>query len=100
MKHEIIKKTLVYRVIAITIGLTIPILLTGSLVIGLQNGLITEACTLASYYTFEILWRKFVDMKRLKAGMDMYLLGENSDKHGWYNVVKVIDENKFVIEVV
>lgn len=102
MKHEIIKKTLLYRTIAVGIGLLLPILLTGNIVLGLKTALITESTTLATYYLFELAWRKYVERQRVREGVSLFVLG-NGDGNKVriaYNVIEVIDENKFVIEVI
>ena len=94
MRHEIIKKTIVYRLIAFTIGLLIPILMTGSIMLGIISGLVCETISLITYYLYELSWNKA--FHRLKKGSRIMLI---DDKYSWYNVVEELDENKFIIEV-
>ena len=77
MKHEILKKTLLYRIISFCFTITMTtiftlafILLTKikSLPISITVAIIIEIATIGLYYTFEYYWRKLVEYKRLKKG--------------------------------
>lgn len=97
MKHELIKKTLVYRTLAIATGLVLPILLIGDVKIGLQMGISTEITTMVIYYLFELSWRRYVNGHKYRLPVEIFI--SNDDKHGWYNVIEDLGDNKFVIEV-
>jgi len=97
MKREILKKTLLYRTIAISLGLLLPFLITGQFVLSIIVGIVTESTSLITYYIYEYCWRMYMKKKKLRQGMKMFVA---NDKHGWYNVLEVQDDNKILIEVV
>lgn len=101
MKNEVLKKTLIYRGLAFTVGMMIALLMTGSIILGLILGTVSELVSLTTYYLFEISWRKYIDHRNLKKGTNVLLINNGQeDKHAWYNVIEVLGENKFIIEVV
>jgi len=99
MKREILKKTLLYRllayVIALVIGFFSPMPITASIVFVS----ISEVVSLVAYYIYEYLWRRHMKRTNLKKGMSVLLIKGN-DKHDWYEVIEVLEENKLVIKVV
>lgn len=68
-KKEIIKesfiKSIIYRVITITLGMLIAFLITGSLAVALSIGIITESVQFVNYFIYESVWTNFHD-KRLR----------------------------------
>ncbi len=99
MKNEILKKTLIYRGLAFVVGMMIALLMTGSIVLGLMVGFVSETASLTTYYIFELSWRKYIKHKKLKAGMGLFMLEERG-RYNWYEVVEVLEDNKIVIKVV
>ena len=98
MKYEILKKTLLYRVLAFGLGTFITTLfLFHDPILSFNITLVSEGASVGLYYIYEYFWRRRMNSKKLKEGMKMY---SANDKHGWYNVIKVLEDNKFIIEVV
>lgn len=60
----------------------------------------TELGAVFLYYIYEYFWRKHMDHNNIKKGMSVLLIKGEGDKHGWYEVIEVLEENKFVIKVV
>jgi len=102
MKNEILKKTLLYRLLAFGIGMLITTsFLFKNPFLSLWITLFCETASLILYYSYEYLWRKYIDHRNIKKGMNVLLINNGKeDKHAWYNVIEVLEDNKFVIEVV
>lgn len=100
MKNEILKKTLLYRMIAISLGLLLPYLITQQLIISITVGIITESVSLITYYIYESLWRKHVERKRLKKGVHLLQINGDEKVRISYNVLEDLGDGKLVIEVV
>lgn len=102
MKNEILKKTLIYRTLAFGIGIFITTMfLFKNPFLGLRITISCEIASLLLYYLYEYSWRKYIDRRNLKQGANILLIKNGpKDKHAWYNVIEVLDDNKFVIEVV
>ena len=62
---ESLLKSLIYRVITITLGMLVAFIITGSLVAALSLGIITETVQFVNYFIYESVWTNFHD-KRLK----------------------------------
>ena len=99
MKHEILKKTLLYWVLAYFLGLGITLALPIPIAVSLLIATVSESASLGLYYTYEYFWRLQIKRTNFKKGMDILLI-RNNDKHNWYSVVEVLEDNKIVIEVV
>ena len=99
MRNEVLKKTLIYRGLAFAVGIFIALLMTGSITLGLMIGLVSELASLATYYIFEISWRKYIKHKKLKAGMSLFMLEERG-RYNWFEVIEVLEDNKIVIKVI
>ena len=97
MKHEIIKKTIIYRILAFFIALAIGLFSPIPLSISIAFVIVSEGVALATYYLYEWLWKRHVDMKNIKNGMRMFSL--KTGKYGWYNVIELLEDGKMVIEV-
>ena len=101
MKREILKKTLIYRVLAFWLGMFITtLILFDDPWKSLEVTIWTEIGAISLYYTFEHYWRKFVEWKRLKKGMNLLSIEGNGKVSIEYNVLEVLEDNKFIIEVV
>ena len=62
---ESLFKSIIYRIITITLGILVVYILTGSLVAALSLGLITETVQFINYFIYESVWTNYHD-KRLK----------------------------------
>ena len=62
---ESLLKSIIYRIITITLGILVVYIITGSLVAALSLGLITESVQFINYFVYESVWTNFHD-KRLK----------------------------------
>ena len=58
-------KSIIYRVITISLGMLVAFIITGSLAAALSLGLITETVQFINYFIYESVWTNFHD-KRLK----------------------------------
>lgn len=58
-------KSLIYRVITITLGMLVALIVTGSFTIALSVGLVTEIVQFINYFIYESIWTNFHD-KRLR----------------------------------
>ena len=68
-KKDIIKesfiKSLVYRVITITLGMIVAFIITKSITAALSLGIITETVQFINYFVYESIWTNYHD-KRLR----------------------------------
>ena len=103
MKHEILKKTLVYRAFSFVITMIVSTILLNFFfndpLLSWYLSIFTEIGAVFLYYGFEYLWRRHIKHTNIKKGMSVLLIN-GSDKHNWYEVIEVLEENKFVIKVV
>jgi len=100
MKHEILKKTLLYRFIQFGIGTFITTLfLFNNPLLSLKITTVSEIASVGIYYAYEYLWRKYMEYRILKEGSQILLLPDSTVRIA-YNVIEVLDDNKFIIEVV
>ncbi|MFX1479593.1 MAG: DUF2061 domain-containing protein [Promethearchaeota archaeon] len=58
-------KSLIYRVITITLGMLVALIVTGSFTIALSVGVVTEIVQFINYFIYESIWTNFHD-KRLR----------------------------------
>ncbi len=58
-------KSIIYRVITISLGMLVAFIITGSLAAALSLGIITETVQFFNYFIYESVWTNFHD-KRLK----------------------------------
>ena len=100
LKHEIAKKTLIYRLLAYALGVYIGILSPLTIVQSFFWATLGETVSLILYYTYEHSWRRFIKRINLKKGMNIFSMEGNGKVSIEYNVLEVLDDNKFVIEVV
>ena len=104
MKHEILKKTLFYRVFSFGLTQTVSTIVLyfflNDILLSWYLSIFTELGAVGLYYIYEYLWRRHVSRKMIKKGMNVLLIKENGDRHSWYEVIEVLEENKFVIKVV
>lgn len=49
------------------------------------------------YYVYEYLWQRHINRINIKKGTSIFL---KNDKHNWYEVIEVLDDNKIVIKVI
>ena len=104
MKHEILKKTLFYRVFSFILTMVVSTLvlyfLINDILLSWYLSIFTEMGAVFLYYIYEYLWRRHMNHSNLKKGMNILLLKEGGDRHSWYEVIEVLEENKIVIKVV
>lgn len=104
MKHEIAKKTLIYRTLAFTCGLIVGIFATIFLnipfYINLIIAVVSEVVSIGLYYSFENYWRRLIERIKIKKGMNLFSIEVNGKVKIGYNVLEVLEDNKFIIEVV
>jgi uncharacterized membrane protein len=62
---ESLLKSMIYRVITISLGMLVAFIITGSLAAALSLGIITETVQFINYFIYESVWTNFHD-KRLK----------------------------------
>ena len=100
MKHEILKKTLLYRLLAFGLGTFITSLfLWKDPLLSLNITLVSESASIGLYYIYEYLWRRHIKHSNIKKGMSVLLI-KGSDKHNWYEVIEDLGEGKLTIKVV
>lgn len=100
MKHEITKKTIIYRFLAFGLGMFITTLfLWSNPLLSLKITIVSESLSIVLYYVYEYYWRKIVEHIKIKKGMNL-LSVKGRKVLLEYNVLEVLDENKFIIEVV
>jgi len=102
MRHEILKKTLLYRVFSFALAMIVS---SAVVFLFLYNSLLTwhltiwtEVAAVSLYYSFEYSWRKYIEKRRIKEGTNLFSIGDSKVKIA-YNVIEVLDDNKFIIEV-
>ena len=104
MKHEILKKTLLYRVFSFALTMIVSTILLNfffnDVLLSWYLSIFTELGAVFLYYVFEYLWRRHIDHNNIKKGMNILLFRENCDKHSWYEVIEVLEEDKIIIRVV
>ena len=109
MKYEILKKTLIYRMLAFIIGLIITTILTltllmmrelNTLTISLVVAIIVEINSIGVYYIFEYFWRKYVEHRRLKEGTSVLSITGDSKVRIAYEVIEDLGEGKLIIKVI
>ena len=100
MKREILKKTLIYRLLAYALGVYIGILSPLTIEQSFFWATLGESASLILYYTYEHGWRKYIRRRNLKKGMSIFSMEGNGKVSLEYNVLEVLDDNKFIIEVV
>ena len=100
MKHKIIKKTILYRLLAYGIALLIGFYSPMSINISFLFVSISEGISLATYYLYEFFWDAYSNKQKIKAGMRFFTqLAPDKDKYGWYKVIEDLGDGKMVIEV-
>ncbi len=100
MRHEILKKTLIYRLLAYSVTILINLGSPLGTILSIIFATISEVASLVIYYVYEYYWRKLIENNNIKKGMNILLIKGEDDKHAWYEVIEVLEENKFVIRVV
>ena len=101
MKHEILKKNLLYMFLAFGIGTFITTLfLFNDPLLSFNITFASEGASIGLYYIYEYLWRRHMNHSNIKKGMNVLLINDGHDKHSWYEVIEVLEENKLVIRVV
>ena len=100
MKHEILKKTLLYRLLAYGVTILINIASPLGMALSILFATISEVTSLIIYYVYEYYWRKMIDSKNLKKGTNILMIQGNGKISIAYNVLEVLDDNKFVIDVI
>lgn len=104
MKHEILKKTLLYR--SFSFGLTMIMstiilnILVNDMLLSWYLSIFTEMGAVVLYYIYEYFWRRHINSERVKKGMNVLMIKGNSDKHNWYEVIEDLGEGKIIIKVV
>ena len=98
MKHKVLKKTIIYRILAFVIAMAIGLFSPIPISVSIIFVIVSETVSLATYYLYEFLWERHINKKNLKLGMRMWL-GESHDKYGWFNVIEVLEDGKIIIEV-
>ncbi len=86
--------------IAVSLGLMLPFLITGQLVLSLMVGMVTETVSLITYYVYEYFWRKYIERRHLKEGTSVLSMVGDSKVRIAYEVIEDLGEGKLIIEVV
>jgi len=103
MKSEILKKTIIYRCMAIFFGISISVLsiyFPRTIQIGILFGGISETISLFTYYIFEYFWRRNVERRRLRKGTSVLSITGDSKVRIAYEVIEDLGEGKLIIKVV
>ena len=66
---ESLLKSIIYRIITITLGISVIYIITGSIIAALSLGIITEIVQFINYFIYESVWTHFHD-KRLKRKLE------------------------------
>ena len=100
MKHEIAKKTLLYRILGFGLSMFITTLIFfDNPILSINVSLATEISAVLLYYLYEYFWRKYVERINLKKGSHILLVPDTTARIA-YNVIEVLEDNKMIIEVV
>ena len=109
MKYEILKKTLLYRLLAFIIGLFLTTVLTvyflfiaglSTLIISLVVAVIVEINSIGIYYMYEFLWRRYIEHIHLKEGTNVLCMNGDSKVRIAYEVIEDLGEGKLIIKVI
>jgi len=101
LKHEILKKTMLYRILGFGLSMFITTLIFfKEPLLSLNVSITTEGGALALYYLFEYSWRKYVNHKKIKGGTSLFSIGSNRKVLLEYNVLEDLGDGKILIEVV
>jgi len=103
MKHEIVKKTLLYRVFSFILTQIISTLVVDFFVhdifLSWWLSLFTELGAVCLYYIYEHGWKRLIKRIKLRKGMNLFSIKGNGKVSISYNVLEVLGDNKFIIEV-
>ncbi len=99
MRHEILKKTLIYRLLAYSVTILINLGSPLGTALSVIFATISEVASLFIYYIYEYSWRNLIKRRKLKAGMSIFKLEERG-RYNWYEVIEVLEDNKIVIKVI
>ena len=101
MKHEILKKTMLYRILGFGLSMFITTLIFfTNPMLSLNVSIATEASALGLYYAYEYLWRRYTEHKKLKEGVHIFSIGSNRKVLLEYNVLEDLGDGKILIEIV
>jgi len=117
---ESLFKSIIYRIITITLGILVVFIITGSLVAALSLGIITEIVQFINYFIYESVWtnyhdkrikRKIEEMKTVDIKFDFNLIKDISYefsqtntfvKEHYDSIIKFLDnllKNKYLSEI-
>jgi len=117
---ESLFKSIIYRIITITLGILVVFIITGSLVAALSLGIITEIVQFINYFIYESVWtnyhdkrikRKIEEMKTVDIKFDFNLIKDISYefsqtntfvKEHYDSIIKFLDnllKNKYLAEI-
>ena len=101
MKYEILKKTLLYRLLSFGLSTFLTtLLLWGDPWKSFEITIWTEIGAVCLYYVYEFFWRKYVERKRLKEGDSVLCMNGDSKVRIAYEVIEDLGEGKLIIEIV
>ena len=100
MKQEILKKTLLYRLLAYVLGIYIGILSPLSITQSFFWATLGEGASVVLYYIYEHGWRKYVERRRLKKGTNVLAMTGDGKVRIAYEVIEDLGEGKLIIEIV
>lgn len=100
MRHEILKKTLIYRLLAYSVTILINLGSPLGTALSIIFATISEVASLFIYYTYEYSWRKYIEHRLLKEGVNVLSMGADSKVRIAYEVIENLGEGKLIIKVV
>ncbi|MHA2280317.1 MAG: DUF2061 domain-containing protein [Promethearchaeota archaeon] len=117
---ESLLKSIIYRVVTISLGMLVAFIITGSLAAALSLGIITETVQFINYFIYESVWtnfhdkrlkRKILEMKEVNIKFDFELIEEISyefsqtdtfTKELYISIIRFFDkilQNKYLGEI-
>jgi len=100
MRHEILKKTLLYRLLAYVLGICIGILSPLSIGQSFFWATLGEGVSVVLYYIYEHSWRRYIDHRLLKKGINVLSINGDSRVRIAYEVIEDLGEGQLIIKVV
>lgn len=104
MKSEILKKTLMYRIVSFALTMIVSTIILNIFIndplLSWYLSIFTEIGAVVLYYGFEHLWRKYINHRLLKKGTSVLSMNGDSKVRIAYEVIEDLGEGKLIIEVV
>lgn len=63
--RESLIKSIIYRIITISLGFITALIITGNIIVALGVALLTEFVQFINYFVFEVIWTNLITKKRL-----------------------------------